>query len=197
MDRDQAPAYLANFLECPSHQSALAMVILPLVLLISIVGCGDSASSRNAAQEIIDQATRSETAVTDLPAPERAAVLLEQIIEAEYQKWQRAPGYEERQPTQAPHGTEVDIYVNAELAVAIGSTGRSEWPVGSIVVKDGWDGNTLTLIAAMSKDSDGWFYMETNADLKPVFFGVNAGGCATSACHGKSGSDAILAFDLP
>jgi hypothetical protein len=127
-------------------------------------------------------------------APDAANALLAEI-QGEYRSWARAPGYEQRMPTSAPHGEQVDIYVNPTLAAAVSGPAVTEWPVDSIVAKDGWqaDGQTLEVIAVMQKRADGWFYAEYDGGGSPLYSGQPS---VCTGCHGQ-GSDQILAFGFP
>jgi hypothetical protein len=111
-----------------------------------------------------------------------------------YRSWQRAPGWESRRPSNAPHGDAVDIYVNDVVARVL-STGDHDgaWPEGAIIAKDGWDGAELELIALMEKRSDGWYWAELDADGEPAYSG-RPDLCID--CH-ESGSDQVRAFALP
>lgn len=133
-------------------------------------------------------------------APDEARSLLAEVREAGYREWSRAPGYENRRPTAAPHGDEVDIYVNGDLAAAVtkGAPSVGAWPVGSIVVKDGWDedGATLEIIAVMEKRSDGWFFAEYHGESGDPDFSGRPAICLD--CHVRDAHyDRILAFPLP
>jgi hypothetical protein len=148
-----------------SKRFALATVIL---LATCVVGCAD------------DQ------------APEEAATLLTRIRAEGYRTWDRAPGYETRRPANSPHAEQVDIYVNATVASALGSERLDAWPLGSLIVKDGFDGNNLELIAVMEKREDGWFWAEYfDGDSK---YSGKPEVCLD--CH-EAGDDFVLAFELP
>lgn len=131
-----------------------------------LIGCGDQA----------DAQTR------DLLSRVRADV---------YREWQRAPGYDRRRASNAPHGGSVDIYVNDVVAQTLaGAEALDEWPVGSIIVKDGFDGADLQLVALMEKRSDGWFWAEYAADGAAAYSG-RPDICID--CH-QSGDDYVRAF---
>ena len=123
-----------------------------------------------------------------------ARALLQRIRADQYHTWDRAPGYEARRPTSAPHSKLVDIYVNDRVAevLALGEP-LATWPVGSIIAKDGFDGNDLELIAVMEKRADGWFWAEYDDDGDPDYSG-HPDTCTD--CH-RSGSDYVRAFRLP
>ncbi|HEX9622072.1 MAG TPA: hypothetical protein VF989_18125 [Polyangiaceae bacterium] len=123
-----------------------------------------------------------------------AVELLQRIRDESYRSWQRAPGWESRRPTSAPHGEAVDVYVN-DIVVEVldGSDGAMSWPTGSIIAKDGWDGSDLEIIAVMEKRDDGWFWAEYDGGGEVCFSG-RPGVCLD--CHG-SGSDYVRAFTLP
>ena len=105
----------------------------------------------------------------------------------------RAPGYETRQPSRAPHGGAVDIFVNARVSEALAGPPIGGWPVASIIAKDGWNGDALHIIAVMEKRSDGWFWAELDAAGEPMFSGQPS---VCLDCH-RGGSDFVQAFDLP
>jgi hypothetical protein len=111
-----------------------------------------------------------------------------------YRNWDRAPGWPGRTESDAPHGGSVDIYINQVIAdvLAVGEP-LTQWPLGSVIAKDGWDGSDLELIAMMEKRSDGWFYAEFDADRDPLYSG-HPDVCID--CHAR-GSDYVRAFRLP
>ena len=146
-----------------------APVLLGLGLLCGLSGCGDNQDD------------------------DGARALLAKVQGENYRNWDRAPGYETRRPTGAPHGKEVDIYVNDVVLRATQTPGLKAWPVDSIIVKDGWDGSSLDIIAIMQKRSDGWYWAEYDSDGDPDFSG-RPDICID--CH-ASGSDYVRAFPLP
>lgn len=112
----------------------------------------------------------------------------------QYQLWERAPGYETRQPTSAPHSDRVDIFVNSVLADALASSvALTSWPVGSLVVKDGYSSGELELIAIMERREDEWFFAEYDDEGDSEFSGLPS---TCTDCH-TTANDRILAFDLP
>lgn len=149
------------------HPTRLALVtVVPVVLCAA--ACGD------------DQ------------APEEAAALLTRIRADGYREWDRAPGYEARRPANSPHAEQVDIYVNPTVASALVAGPLDAWPLGSVIVKDGFDGNDLELIAVMEKRGDGWFWAEYFDDDSK--YSGKPEVCLD--CH-DAGGDYVLAFDLP
>jgi hypothetical protein len=123
--------------------------------------------------------------------PDGARAFLERIQEEDYRAWARAPGFEERRSSNAPHGEEVDIYVN-DAVVAVLEAGEpvEAWPEGSVIVKDGWDGASLELIAAMEKRSDGWYWAEWDGEGQSLYSGKPD---VCVGCH-ASGSDFVRSF---
>jgi hypothetical protein len=119
-----------------------------------------------------------------------ARELLARVRGDGYRTWERAPGFESRKKSNAPHGDAVDIYVNDVLA-------RGEpidaWPLGSVVAKDGWDGSELQLIALMEKRTEGWYWAEYDSDGDPSYSGHPE---LCIDCH-RAGSDYVRAFPLP
>jgi hypothetical protein len=128
--------------------------------------------------------------------PEGAVDLLERLRAADYQGWQRAPGYPDRRVSSAPHGDQVEIFVNDVVAQALaGGQELDAWPLGSIIAKDGYDDDgTLVLIAAMEKLEDGWYWAEWDADTDESIYSGKPSTCID--CH-ASGADEVRAFDLP
>lgn len=120
--------------------------------------------------------------------------LLSRVEADQYRTWDRAPGYEQRRDSNAPHSDAVDIYVNDIVAevLALGEHDGT-WPVGSIIAKDGFDGSDLEITALMEKRSDGWFWAEYDDDGDPDYSG-RPDICVD--CH-RSGSDFVRAFRLP
>jgi hypothetical protein len=127
--------------------------------------------------------------------PEAAKQLLDRIQSESYRTWARAPGYEQRMPTKAPHGAAVDIYVSSVVADALAGGPLTSWPQGSIIAKDGWksDGQTLEVIAVMEKRADGWFWAEYNGSGSPLYSGRPS---ICTGCH-ESGADYVRAFGFP
>jgi hypothetical protein len=126
--------------------------------------------------------------------PAGARTLWEDIHNSEYRAFARAPGYEGRRASNAPHGDAVDIYVNEIVEKALGgNAGRSEWPGGSLIVKDGWDGDDLDYVTVMQKREDGWYWAEYDGHGDVVFSG-RPDTCID--CH-RAGSDHVRAFALP
>ena len=125
---------------------------------------------------------------------EEARALLARVRAEGYRSWDRAPGYEERRESSAPHGGAVDIYVNDRVAEVLAlEAAAAEWPEGSVIVKDGFSGSSLELIAVMEKRSDGWYWAEYDAAGDPDYAGRPA---ICTDCH-RRGSDYVRAFALP
>jgi hypothetical protein len=126
--------------------------------------------------------------------PEEARALWDRIHEQNYRSWARAPGYESRRESNAPHGDDVDIYVNEVIAAALEKgEAITTWPIGSQIVKDGFDGSDLELVAAMEKGEDGWFWAEWDADGDSIYSGKPE---VCTDCH-AAGADGVRAFGFP
>ncbi len=151
----------------PMHRLGLALGLLSLV-----ASCGDDQD------------------------PAGAASLLQRLRDQSYQEWDRAPGYGERRTSSAPHGDQVEIFVNDVVADSLGAGQALEsWPVGSIVAKDGYaDDGSLDLIAAMEKREDGWYWAEWDGDDDTSIYSGKPAICID--CH-ASGADSVRAFGLP
>lgn len=122
--------------------------------------------------------------------PAGARALLDRVRAEDYTSWSRAPGYETRKPARSPHSDAVEIFINEPVVAALESDPPvTEWPVGSIIVKDGYDGNSRELIAMMEKREDGWFWVEfIGSDSK---YSGKPDLCID--CH-RSGDDFVRAF---
>jgi hypothetical protein len=136
----------------------------------------------------------SAAACGDDQDPKGARELWNEVHALDYRRWERAPGYPVRRPTQAPHSEAVDIFVNDVVAQAL----RSEqmlcsWPVGALIVKDGWDGDDLELVAVMQKRRDGWYWAEYDGEGDATFSGSPS---LCIDCHSR-GHDFVRAFELP
>lgn len=126
--------------------------------------------------------------------PEGAEDLLQRVQDEDYRAWARAPGYEARTPSQAPHSEEVEIFVNEVVAGALAQPGIDEWPVGSIVVKDGYtEAGDLELTAVMEKREGGWYWAEYDGEGTALYSGAPS---ICTDCH-ASGADFVRAFPLP
>lgn len=126
--------------------------------------------------------------------PEGAQELLARVNAENFRGWRRAPGYEVRRPSGAPHGNDVDIYVNAVVGDTLdGPAGTSVWPEGSVIVKEGFDRGRLELTAVMEKRADGWYWAEYDSDGEPLYSGRPD---VCTDCHSR-GADFVRAFDFP
>jgi hypothetical protein len=141
-----------------------------LLALFSLVACGDN---------------QDDAGARDLLARVRAD---------QYRIWDRAPGFEQRKSSNAPHSDAVDIYVNDIVAEVLALREHDgKWPLGAIIVKDGFAGSDLELTAIMEKRADGWYWAEYDSDGDPDYSG-HPDICIN--CH-TSGSDFVRAFRLP
>lgn len=131
---------------------------------------------------------------TDDQTPEEARAVRAEILAADYRSWERAPGFETRQPSRASHGESVDIFINDVVAEALRSEETlREWPIGSVIVKDGFDGSRLKFVAVMQKRENGWFWAEYDGDGDTLFSGTPE---ICVGCH-TVGDDYTRAVFLP
>lgn len=134
--------------------------------------------------------------------PEGARVLWDKIHEGEgFRSWPRAPGYAVRRPSFTAHKDAVEIFVNAPVADTLQPATppaelAREWPVGSIIVKEGYSGAARKIVAAMEKRTDGWFWAEYDDGGGPLFSG-RPSGCTDCHSHRAQHSDWVYAFELP
>src|SRR4051812_41142579 len=126
--------------------------------------------------------------------PTGAAELWTRIHDAGYQSWTHAPGYATRQPAHSPHGDEVIIYLDPTIAAALAQSSPLEaWPEGSLIVKDGYSGADVSVVAAMEKRKSGWYWAEWSSEGNARYSGEPE---TCTSCH-QSGSDFVRAFSLP
>jgi hypothetical protein len=153
-----------------SSRVSLTRFVAPILLSASLGSCGDNQDDAGARR------------------------LLARVRDDHYRSWERAPGWPTRRATNAPHGESVDIYVNDVISEAlVVSEPLARWPKDSIIVKDGWDGSDLEIIAIMEKRSGGWYWAEFDSDGDPDYSG-HPDTCID--CH-RDGSDYVRAFRLP
>jgi hypothetical protein len=147
-----------------------------LFVTVFAIGCGDN---QEAAENQDEAGARS---------------LLARVQAEGYRTWDRAPGYETRRPSRSAHSAFVDIYVNDRVAEVLAlAEPRDSWPQGSIIVKDGFAGSELALIAVMEKRADGWYWAEYDSNGNADYSGQPE---VCTGCH-RSGSDYVRAFSLP
>lgn len=124
--------------------------------------------------------------------PSGAKELWDRVHAENYRSWQRAPGFETRKDSNAPHGGASEIFLNATMADAV-AAGSTTWPVGSLIVKDGYGGleadATLELVAAMEKRESGWYWAEWDGDSggEATYSGVPS---ICTGCH-ETGRDFV------
>lgn len=126
--------------------------------------------------------------------PASAEELLAAVQADDYRGWARAPGYAERTPSNAPHSDQVEIFVNDVVEAALAEGAGGEWPVGSIIAKDGYtDDGELALTALMEKREGGWFWAEYDEEGTALYSGSPT---ICTDCH-ESGADYVRAFGFP
>jgi hypothetical protein len=129
--------------------------------------------------------------------PEGARVLWDKVNAAPgFRSWRRAPGYPTRQPSFTAHADAVEVFVNQEIANVLDTKAVQTWPLGSIVVKEGFSGSSRKLVAVMEKRADGWFWAEYDDSGSPMYSGRPS---VCVDCHEKrqSYSDWVYSFELP
>lgn len=87
--------------------------------------------------------------------------------------------------------------MNDEISRALdGPEPRRDWPVGAIIVKDGYTSDSLQITAVMEKRADGWFWVEYDGDGNSLFSGKPKV-CVDCHDNRKDYSDWVYAFELP
>ncbi len=129
--------------------------------------------------------------------PGGARVLWEKVnTGAGFKSWRRAPGYALRKPSFTAHNDAVEIYVSPELAGILETARVTEWPIGSIVVKEGFSGDSRRSVAIMEKRADGWFWAEYDDSGTSKYSG-RPSVCIDCHVHRTSYSDWVYSFELP
>ena len=135
---------------------------------------------------------------------EASRELLERVLGMDYRTWQRPEGWETLRESGAPHGKYTEIFVNDVIVEALASDAPLEaWPVGAIIVKDGWkneEASDRAILAIMEKRDAGWYWEEYSgaieSDSLPAFAGQAPDPRLCTDCH-AGGSDFVHAFTLP
>ena len=130
--------------------------------------------------------------------PDGARALYAKVSEgAGFRAWRRAPGFAERKPSFTAHSSDVEIFVNEPIATALdGPSPVTTWPVGSIVVKEGFRGGERQIVAMMEKREDGWYWAETDGEGSPLYSG-RPEVCVDCHDNRASYSDWVYSFELP
>lgn len=137
--------------------------------------------------------TSALAACGDNQDPAGADAFWKAIHDQDYTSWARAPGFEDKAPSNAVHAANVTIYLNDTIAAALEGGAIDKWPEGSIIVKEGYDGDELFIVAAMEKRADGWYWGEWSADGATKYSGKPE---VCTSCH-ESGADYVRAFGFP
>ena len=114
------------------------------------------------------------TACRDNQDPQGAEELWARVSTSGYRSWQKPARYPKREPSFTLHGGSVDVFLNPTLVAArAAKNAPAALPIGSMVVKDGYSGNSesLSIVAVMEKRSDGWYFAEYSADGEALFSG--------------------------
>jgi hypothetical protein len=124
-----------------------------------------------------------------------AQTLWSEIHEFDYPSWSPAPRYDTPQPTLRAHGHTAIVYLNPVMRDAIGAgASLSAWPEGSLLVKDSFNEHGEPyLVAAMKKESTGWFYAEWSAAGEPLHAGSPE---VCLGCH-RAAADEVFSVQLP
>lgn len=126
-----------------------------------------------------------------------AEILLGELQTQNYRAFATAPGWESphKKGSTQHHGGFLDVYVNRTLADAISRGNSAPWPVGAIVVKDGWNdgsGTQAFQTAILKKTGNGvWFGAELTPSGTVIEAGSHVEEC--NGCHNR-GSDYLLSF---
>lgn len=113
---------------------------------------------------------------------------------AGYESWGQIDGWQGVQPGDTVHGAFVDVRWNETALTAIDGDNADPMPIGSIMVKQGYDdadGNIERNLTVMNKvDGYGWFYASWDAAGDNLTAGSPA---SCTGCH-DAGSDGRLAL---
>ncbi len=144
------------------------------------------------------------SACGDNQDPRGAEELFARIQAANYRStFAKAPGYETKQPSNTAHSDFSQIFVNDVAdGVLEAKEPTAAWPLDSLIVKDGSDGDgDVDLIAVMEKRADGWYwaeYLDPSAPGGGAEFSGKPSVCID--CHqagADAGNDFTQAVALP
>jgi hypothetical protein len=130
------------------------------------------------------------------PSEEEAgdANALWESVKGEYKNWDHAPGFETPQESSAPHSARSEIWINSILGDALNSGGPlTEWPEGSIIVKEGTTNDGELNIIALMEKREAWYWAELDGSDNVLYAGEPA---ICTGCH-ESGDDYVRAFSFP
>ena len=139
------------------------------------------------------------SACRDNQDPEGAEELWARVATSNYRSWPRPRQYPKREPSFTLHGGSVEIFLNPTLAAAR-DLGKpiTQFPTGSMIVKDGYagNGNSLSIVAVMEKRADGWYFAEYSGSGETLFSGKPK---ICIDCHDarKDYSDWLFSLELP
>ncbi len=150
----------------------MKMKIFMLLILVSIVaisGCADYGGSEDSdpldeGEETTSDETADEEMDTQIPEPDSAAIFSEITDVDSYSEWSIWPGKEAMEEGTGVHGEYVTVYVS-DNALPAAETGEETMPDGTMVVKEGFNGDEeLTGIYLMYKvegydpENNDWFW---------------------------------------
>jgi hypothetical protein len=100
-------------------------------------------------------------------------------------------------PATGPHG-EHKLRLNQVAELFLDVNGKIPagklMPEGSMIIKDTYEGSTLTIYSFMYKKSGAWLWGEVKTNGE-IIHGVEASAAVCTACHSGSGNeDMILSF---
>jgi hypothetical protein len=121
-------------------------------------------------------------------------------VQPVYTSWSSPSAFKELRPSETLHKRKVRVFFNDLMqphhvdretcqqradegvsgGVIIAQAGLTEWPLGSVIVKEGHD-DGLEIIAMMEKRDHGWFYAEYDASGEVLFSGKSPQLCVS--CH--------------
>lgn len=137
----------------------------------------------------------------DNPPPLPDNELLVEVQKAKYTRWMRAPGKDERTPSQAPHAGAVEVFINEVIVEALANKdglGLTEWPEGATAVLEGYvdtETTELAQVAIMQKRHGVWYWEQYQAEnLEAPRFSGRPDICL--GCH-NTGQDFTRSFSLP
>jgi hypothetical protein len=98
-----------------------------------------------------------------------------------------------------PHGT-FKLRFNSVAFKALTNNGKlpveGSFPEGSLVIKDVYNGNDISVYAFMYKRSGSWLWAEVKPD-KQVLYSVNKNPSGCTGCHSQTGNrDLVVSFNF-
>ena len=140
-------------------------------------------------------------------------------VKNDYRSWSNPTPYGSKQPSHTLHEEEVQIFFNSTVsdlhqdlddcrvlrptamqgqiffATALDAAGNAitEWPIGSVIAKDGYRGGELAINSVLEMGAEGWFFAEYDSGGGVLFSGTPE---ICTSCHAGAMDDGLFSAHL-